>query len=325
MEARRTSRRPLGSRASSSTSASRARRRCEYAAVPTLGFELRDREPRRSSRSARSCSTCRSRSPPAGAPTTRTSSRGCCELFGEPHRWSTTLRTLPWLRTTQVVPALHRRDARRACSVPCTYDFEVTAAKYLAALDDGEVPLEFLFSGTVFYTAASGALQTAMIGWDREAEYRLPVAVWRETMDHYFPGSAWLRLRARHVRPPARLPRAARAAELGARRSTACSTAARRSADDGPGRSGSPTRCSTRATCCGPTAGRRSKNQRRWTFGGVYPRAHSAAHPDDPCVMQTQCLRRGRRDCRVDVRVRFLHVVERGVARRRAGASRSRS
>ena len=37
-------------------------------------------------------------------------------------------------------------------NVPCTYDFEVTAAKYLQALGDGDVPLEFLFSGTVFYT-----------------------------------------------------------------------------------------------------------------------------------------------------------------------------
>ncbi len=33
-----------------------------------------------------------------------------------------------------------------------------------------------------------------MISWDREADYRMPVAVWREAMDMYFPGSAWLRL-----------------------------------------------------------------------------------------------------------------------------------
>ena len=74
--------------------------------------------------------------------------------------------------------------------MPCTYDFEVTAAQVpRTRCDDGEVPLEFLFSGTVFYSAAGGCLQTARIGWDREAEYRLPVAVWRETMDHYFPGT----------------------------------------------------------------------------------------------------------------------------------------
>ena len=26
------------------------------------------------------------------------------------------------------------------------------------------------------------------------------------------------------------------------------------------------------------------KNRQRWTFGGVFPPAHSAAHPDDPLV-----------------------------------------
>jgi hypothetical protein len=49
------------------------------------------------------------------------------------------------------------------------------------------------------------------------------------------------------------------------------------------------------------------KNQRRWTFGGVYPEAHAARHPDDPSVMQTQCLVLS--DRVPDVRVRFLHVV----------------
>jgi hypothetical protein len=57
------------------------------------------------------------------------------------------------------------------------------------------------------------------------------------------------------------------------------------------------------------------KNQRRWTFGGVYPERHSAEHPDDPAVMQTQCLVEGGADCRLDVRVRFLHVVKRDLAR----------
>jgi hypothetical protein len=61
------------------------------------------------------------------------------------------------------------------------------------------------------------------------------------------------------------------------------------------------------------------KNQRRWTFGGVYPRAHSSAHPDDRCLMRTQCLLEAGGDAAVDVRVRFLHVVERGVARATPG------
>jgi hypothetical protein len=115
------------------------------------------------------------------------------ELFGTPDRWGTTLRTLPWTRVTLVVPAF---TAATSIEIPvqCTYDLEVTAARYLAALDGGEVPLEFMFSGTVFYRGAQGALQAARISWDQDADYGLPVAVWKETMDRHFPASAWVRL-----------------------------------------------------------------------------------------------------------------------------------
>jgi hypothetical protein len=63
------------------------------------------------------------------------------------------------------------------------------------------------------------------------------------------------------------------------------------------------------------------KNQRRWTFGGVYPRAHSEGRDDDPWVMQTQCLLEANARARVDVTVRFLHVVERQVARALPGGA----
>jgi hypothetical protein len=53
------------------------------------------------------------------------------------------------------------------------------------------------------------------------------------------------------------------------------------------------------------------KNQRRWTFGGVFPEAHSALHPDDRCVMRAECLLEGGDPTRVEVTVRFLHVVRR--------------
>jgi hypothetical protein len=57
------------------------------------------------------------------------------------------------------------------------------------------------------------------------------------------------------------------------------------------------------------------KNQKRWTFGGVYPRAYSEAEGgNDPWLMQTQCLVVGERPT-VEVKVRFLHVVERQVGR----------
>jgi hypothetical protein len=57
------------------------------------------------------------------------------------------------------------------------------------------------------------------------------------------------------------------------------------------------------------------KNTRRFTFGGVYPPAHSAAHPDDPSGAQTQVLIEGGPDARLEVRVRFLQVVRRQLSR----------
>jgi hypothetical protein len=60
------------------------------------------------------------------------------------------------------------------------------------------------------------------------------------------------------------------------------------------------------------------KNQQRWTFGGVYPRAYSEARgEDDPWIMQTQCLVSGDEESTIGVRVRFLHVAERKVGRKR--------
>jgi hypothetical protein len=68
------------------------------------------------------------------------------------------------------------------------------ASRYFDALEDGEVPLEFLFSGSVFYAGEDGRLQTARLSWEQEAAYRLPVAVWKETLERYFRGTAWVRM-----------------------------------------------------------------------------------------------------------------------------------
>jgi hypothetical protein len=113
------------------------------------------------------------------------------ELFGPAHAWGTTLRTLPWTRLTVVVPPFEGR-ALVDVDVPCSYDLEVVASRYFDALEDGEVPLEFLFSGTVFYGAP---LQAGRISWESEAQYRLPVRVWKATMERHFRDTAWLRVR----------------------------------------------------------------------------------------------------------------------------------
>jgi len=116
------------------------------------------------------------------------------DLFDEPGRWGQTLQPMLWTHAGVVVPAFTTRTAVDL-PVPCTYDFNVAATKYFAALEDGEVPLRLLFSGTVFYEAPGCGLQVGQIPWDKETAFRLPVRVWKEMMDHYYPNSAWLCLR----------------------------------------------------------------------------------------------------------------------------------
>ncbi|GLW99228.1 DUF6084 family protein [Microtetraspora sp. NBRC 16547] len=115
------------------------------------------------------------------------------ELFGGPEDWGRALRSLLWTHAATQVPAFRDGVCLTEIPVTCTYDFEVVAAKYFHALPDGEVPLEFLFSGTIFYLDG-GSLRAARIPWDTEAEFTMPVHVWKDLMDHYFPGSAWMRL-----------------------------------------------------------------------------------------------------------------------------------
>lgn len=115
------------------------------------------------------------------------------ELFGGRERWGQTLRNLMWANVSMTVPRF-TGETYVAVHVPATYDFEVVAAKYLNALEGGDVPVELLFSGTLFYSASDGRLQASPLDWEQEAATSLPVGVWREAIDIAFPGSAWLRL-----------------------------------------------------------------------------------------------------------------------------------
>jgi hypothetical protein len=116
------------------------------------------------------------------------------ELFGEPERWSKTLRPLLWTHVQATVPGFESETVFQL-PVPCTFDFNVAAAKYFHGVQAGDVPLVFQFSGTIFYTGENGMLQIAQIAWDREARFALPVDVWKQMMDFYYPNSAWLRVR----------------------------------------------------------------------------------------------------------------------------------
>src|SRR5581483_1236689 len=115
------------------------------------------------------------------------------DLFGTPERWGQTVRPMLWTHTGVIVPAF-AGETTVDLPVPCSYDFSLGATRYFDALEGGDIPLCFLFSGTIFHET-EGRLQAAPIGWEKEASFRLGANVWRELMDLYFPHSAWLRLR----------------------------------------------------------------------------------------------------------------------------------
>ena len=161
-----------------------------FAAAPTVAFRLRiatDKPVRSLALNAQI------RIAPARRRYSARDEQRLVELFGPPGQWGETLRTFRWAKTSVLVPPFDETTSVEL-AVPCTYDLQVATAKYFYALEDGDVPLEFLFSGTIFFVA-DGLLRTVQIPWDREATYRMPVSAWKDAMDSHFPGSAWLRLR----------------------------------------------------------------------------------------------------------------------------------
>jgi hypothetical protein len=117
---------------------------------------------------------------------------GLLDLFGPRERWSTTQRTFLWQHSTAMVPGF-TGATEIGLPLECTYDFEVAAAKYMHALRDGAIPLQFLFSGTVFVRGARG-FAVQQVPWDREDRYDLPVAVWRDLIAQHYPNTGWVRL-----------------------------------------------------------------------------------------------------------------------------------
>jgi hypothetical protein len=116
------------------------------------------------------------------------------DLFDDPSRWGETLRPMTWVNTSVNIPAFSVSTVY-PITVVCTFDFNVATAKYFHGIAEGEVPLTFLFSGSVFYDSGEGALQVAPISWNKEARFRLPVQAWKSLMDLHYPNTACLNLR----------------------------------------------------------------------------------------------------------------------------------
>lgn len=113
-------------------------------------------------------------------------------LFGDRSRWGDTLKPMQFANVSVVVPSF-TGSTEVDVPVPCTYDLEVAAGKYFHALAGDVVPLDILFSGTVFGKGDNG-FWVEQIPWHQHATYRMPVEVWQGLMNTYFPDSAWIRI-----------------------------------------------------------------------------------------------------------------------------------
>ncbi len=227
-----------------------------------------------------------------------------------------TLKPMLWTHTSVIVPPF-TKETTVNLPVPCSYDFNLAASKYFHALDDGEIPLLLLFSGSIFYATDGEHLQVTQIPWDKEAHYRLPVKIWKQMMDIYYPNTAWLCLQKDvfdqlyQYKREHGLPTWERAIEK---------------LLDGCGRKSAHMRSRSSST---------NSRIRAWLYEGyvLYPYRPSVKNPAamdfrrdlsraigasgaqngaEPCLMQTECLFEGQ-SATLRVIARFLHLIDRTV------------
>jgi len=118
------------------------------------------------------------------------------DLFGERQRWSDTLKPVQFAMLSTMVPGF-TGSIEIDLPVPFSYDLQIASTRYFSSLDDGEIPLLLLFSGTIF-GQADGRLQVQQVPWSKETTFQLPVSLWREAVDAHFPDAAWITM-SRHT------------------------------------------------------------------------------------------------------------------------------
>ncbi|MGV9289408.1 DUF6084 family protein [Streptomyces sp. NPDC003719] len=161
-----------------------------YAAGPTLVFRLRvTASP--GTRVHALALRCQIRIEPARRGYADGEARALTDLFGERSRWGSSLKPVQFAQVPVMVQGF-TGETETDVVVPCTYDMDIASARYFHALEEGEVPLLMLFSGTAF--TGAGGFHVEPVPWDREATCRMPVKTWREMVEQHFPGSGWVRL-----------------------------------------------------------------------------------------------------------------------------------
>jgi hypothetical protein len=162
----------------------------KYAVVPSMFFTLRISETT-GQRVEAIALRCQIRIEPARRRYSDDEAERLNDLFGDTQRWADTLKPVQFINVSIMVPGF-TGSTDVDLPVPLTYDMEIGATRYFAGLDDGDVPLLLLFSGTVF-CIADGKMSVAQVPWSKEASYRLPVSVWRAAIDAHFPNTAWIK------------------------------------------------------------------------------------------------------------------------------------
>jgi hypothetical protein len=165
-----------------------------YAAAPTLGFRLRVTNANREEVIHSMALRAQIQIEVTRRHYSAEEQARLSDLFGEPGRWGQTLKTMLWTHVAVNAPPF-QGERTIDIPVPCTFDFNVATTKYFHGLNEGDLPLNFLFSGTVFYQSEQEGLQVAPISWQKEAKFRLPLRIWKQMIDEYYPNTAWLCLR----------------------------------------------------------------------------------------------------------------------------------
>ncbi len=147
-----------------------------FAAVPHAGFPRGgDATPTSARRSTAWRCAARFRSKRRGAATAKRNRSGCSICSANRSAGARRCATCSGPTPPTAVPGF-TGSATVELQVPCTFDFNVAATKYFHGIENGEIPLCFLFSGTVFYDGGDGSPQVAPISWSKEARFRLPRA-----------------------------------------------------------------------------------------------------------------------------------------------------
>ncbi len=290
-----------------------------YAAVPSFGLDLRISETSGEKVDAIALRV-QIRIEPFRRPYSDDEAERLHDLFGERVRWADTLKPLQFTTISTMVPGF-TGSIEIELPVPFTYDLQIASTRYFSSLDDGEIPLLLLFSGTIF-GSADGRMRVQQVPWSKETTFRLPVSQWREAVDAHFPDTAWITMTRKTLDELGRFKSRHALPDLGRHRAGAAR----------PDRPGGIVKSRDRIDPAHleqarqvadailyegyllyPYRASAQKNQERFQFGVLMPAAYRAVDEHEPSAAQTECVLDGPADSAVTVLARFLQVQRRTV------------